>query len=315
MGAGKSWTARYIAGLKVRAGHQVVVLDPHAANHEWKGIRHIGAGMDYGAIAEFLAAYLNDITTRYQEFNRAGLSEEDWQQQLRSQGRVMSVICEEMTNWADRLPGDIGSKFFKAAMSDSRKVLLPPLFVAHDRTLICLGDAKGLAKLRDSSLLELELIPTIHPTTRKPVSSGKGRLKLPGYSQWLEVELPTIDRKITDFTSWSAPIQNSVQPPLRAEPESIQFNTDLDRLNWLNRLYQASPSHPELAELNQFKSAESPESPESDDSVRNRIAELKTQGMSKNQIIFVVWGAKAGGSKAYQNAVKEYARLMNELGD
>jgi hypothetical protein len=88
MGAGKSWTARYIASLKVRAGHQVVVLDPHAANHEWKGIRHIGAGMDYSAIAEFLAAYLNDITTRYQEFNRAGLSEEDWQQQLRSQGRV-----------------------------------------------------------------------------------------------------------------------------------------------------------------------------------------------------------------------------------
>jgi hypothetical protein len=39
----------------------------------------------------------------------------------------MSVICEEMTNWADRLPGDIGSKFFKAAMSDSRKVLLPPI--------------------------------------------------------------------------------------------------------------------------------------------------------------------------------------------
>jgi hypothetical protein len=71
------------------------------------------------------------------------------------------------------------------------------LFVAHDRTLICLGDAKGFAKLRDSSLLELELIPTIHPTTRKPVSSGKGRLKLPGYSQWLEVELPTVDRKIT----------------------------------------------------------------------------------------------------------------------
>jgi hypothetical protein len=56
-----------------------------------------------------------------------------------------------MTNWADRLPGDIGSRFFKSAMSDSRKVLMPPLFVAHDRTLTALGDAKGIARLRDAA--------------------------------------------------------------------------------------------------------------------------------------------------------------------
>ncbi|XGV94244.1 MAG: hypothetical protein ACAF41_00075 (plasmid) [Leptolyngbya sp. BL-A-14] len=139
MGAGKSWTARYLVMQKVRAGHQVILLDPHAANHEWKGIRHIGAGMDYRAIAEFLRWYLDEIERRYQEFNRSGLTEEDWQQSLRHQQRITSVVSEEMTNWADRLPGDIGSKFFKSAMSDSRKVLMPPLFVAHDRTLSALG--------------------------------------------------------------------------------------------------------------------------------------------------------------------------------
>ena len=77
MGAGKSWTARYLVMQKVRAGHQVVVLDPHAANHEWQGIRHIGAGMDYQAIAAFLRWYLDEIERRYQEFNRSGLTEED----------------------------------------------------------------------------------------------------------------------------------------------------------------------------------------------------------------------------------------------
>jgi hypothetical protein len=90
-------------------------------------------------------------------------------------------------------------------MSDSRKVLMPPLFVAHDRTLSALGDAKGIARLRDAVLLELELIPTIHPTTRKPVSSGRGKLKLPGHAEWLPVELPQIERKITDFTLWTQP--------------------------------------------------------------------------------------------------------------
>ncbi|MBW4474989.1 MAG: hypothetical protein KME45_32105 [Stenomitos rutilans HA7619-LM2] len=211
MGAGKSWTARYLVMQKVRAGHQVILLDPHAANHEWQGIRHIGAGMDYRAIAEFLRWYLDEIERRYQEFNRSGLTEEDWQQSLRQQQRITSVVSEEMTNWADRLPGDIGSKFFKSAMSDSRKVLMPPLFVAHDRTLSALGDAKGIARLRDAALLELELIPTIHPTTRKPVSSGKGKLKLPGHAEWLAVELPQIERKITDFTLWT-------QPPMSAPP-------------------------------------------------------------------------------------------------
>jgi len=217
MGAGKSWTARYLVMQKVRAGHQVIVLDPHAANHEWKGIRHIGAGMDYRAIAEFLDGYLREIEQRYQAFNQSGLSEEDWQQTLRQQGRIQSVVCEEMTNWADRLPGDIGSKFFKSAMSDSRKVLMPPLFVAHDRTLSALGDAKGIARLRDAALLELELIPTIHPVTRKPVSSGQGKLKLPGHGEWLPVVLPVIERKITDFTLWQPPqpqpTQSTVTPP------------------------------------------------------------------------------------------------------
>jgi hypothetical protein len=212
MGAGKSWTARYLVMQKVRAGHQVVVLDPHAASHEWKGVRHIGAGMDYRAIAEFLDWYLSEIERRYNEFNKSGLSEEDWQQTLRQQQRITSVICEEMTNWADRLPGDISSRFFKCAMSDSRKVLMPPLFVAHDRTLSALGDAKGVARLRDAALLELELIPAIHPTTRKPVASGQGKLKLPGHGEWLPVEMPRCDRKITDFSVYQQPKQQTSQP-------------------------------------------------------------------------------------------------------
>ena len=248
MGAGKSWTARYLVMEKVQAGHQVILLDPHAANHEWKGIRHIGAGMDYPAIAEFLQWYLDEIERRYQEFNRSGLTEEDWQQSLRQQQRITSVVSEEMTNWADRLPGDIGSKFFKSAMSDSRKVLMPPLFVAHDRTLTALGDAKGIARLRDAALLELELIPTIHPTTRKPVSSGQGKLKLPGHAEWLPVTLPQIERKITDFTHWSSPPGQPLQPPTPSPPPVPPFDFRAQVNNWLQDCWQADAPEPEPKE-------------------------------------------------------------------
>ena len=246
MGAGKSWTARYLVMQKVRAGHQVILLDPHAANHEWQGIRHIGAGMDYPAIAEFLQWYLDEIERRYQEFNRSGLTEEDWQQSLRQQQRITSVVSEEMTNWADRLPGDIGSKFFKSAMSDSRKVLMPPLFVAHDRTLSALGDAKGIARLRDAALLELELIPTIHPTTRKPVSSGQGKLKLPGHAEWLPVALPQIERKITDFKPWTQPQAQaqSVPPTPPVQPKQPpDFRTQV--VGFLKDCWQAEPPQDE----------------------------------------------------------------------
>ena len=252
MGAGKSWTARYLVMQKVRAGHQVVVLDPHAANHEWQGIRQIGAGMDYRAIAEFLQWYLDEIERRYQAFNRSGLTEEDWQETLRQQGSVTSVVAEEMTNWADRLPGDIGSRFFKSAMSDSRKVLMPPLFVAHDRTLSALGDAKGIARLRDAALLELDLIPMIHPTTLKPVSSGKGKLKLPGHAEWVPVELPRIERKITDFTPWTQP-QRPAEPvsptPPQTPPAQPSQPPDLrtQLVDFLKDCWQAAPPSDEAA--------------------------------------------------------------------
>jgi len=49
----------------------------------------------------------------------------------------------------------------------------------------------------------------------KPVSSGRGRLKLPGHSQWLDVSLPEVKRKVTDFRrgdNRSVSTANSVRP-------------------------------------------------------------------------------------------------------
>jgi hypothetical protein len=125
---------------------------------------------------------------------------------------------------------------------------MPPLFVAHDRTLSALGDAKGIARLRDAALLELELIPTIHPTTRKPVSSGKGKLKLPGHSEWLAVALPPIERKITDFTLWTQP--PTPAPPVPSTPPAPPNQTpDLrtQLVDFLKDCWQADPSPDETA--------------------------------------------------------------------
>lgn len=73
-----------------------------------------------------------------------------------------------------------------------------PLFVAHDRTMEILGKSKGLSKLRDAALLEVELFATVDPVTTEAKASGKGAIKLPGH-QWLPIELPPLTHKRIDF--------------------------------------------------------------------------------------------------------------------
>ena len=211
MGAGKSWTTREIIWKKVQAGWNIVALDPHGTQVEWKGVRLITG---YKEIALFMQWYMDEMRQRYEDYRKSGLTEEQWTEQLRASGKMLSVICEEFTTWTDNIvepmpddcedekwkpdPDFIG-KWFRCAMTESRKQLMIPLFVAHDRTMEILAKAKGLSKLRDAALLEVELIATIDPITTEAKASGQGKIKLPGHGQWIDIELPKLDHKRIDF--------------------------------------------------------------------------------------------------------------------
>jgi hypothetical protein len=211
MGAGKSWTTREIIWKKVQAGWNIVALDPHGTQVEWRGVRLITG---YKEIADFMQWYMDEMRQRYEDYRKSGLTEEQWTEQLRASGKMLSVICEEFTTWTDNIiepmpqncdedkwkpdPDFIG-KWFRCAMTESRKQLMIPLFVAHDRTMEILAKAKGLSKLRDAALLEVELIATIDPITTEAKASGQGKIKLPGHGQWIDIELPKLDQKRIDF--------------------------------------------------------------------------------------------------------------------
>ncbi|MBG1267854.1 hypothetical protein [Nostoc sp. WHI] len=211
MGAGKSWTTREIIWKKVQAGWNIVALDPHGTIVEWRGVRLITG---YKEIAEFMQWYMDEMRQRYEDYRKSGLTEEQWTERLRNSGKMLSVICEEFTTWTDNIvepmpddcedekwkpdPDFIG-KWFRCAMTESRKQLMIPLFVAHDRTMEILAKAKGLSKLRDAALLEVELIATIDPITTEAKASGQGKIKLPGHGQWIDIELPKLDQKRIDF--------------------------------------------------------------------------------------------------------------------
>jgi hypothetical protein len=212
MGAGKSWTTREIIWHKRTAGwNQIFVLDPHGTEVEWRGVNLITG---YREIADFMQWYMAEMRRRYKAYRESGMVEEQWTQHLRDTNQHFCVVAEEFTTWTDNIvepmpddcedekwkpdPDFIG-KWFRCAMTESRKQLMIPLFVAHDRTMEILAKAKGLSKLRDAALLEVELIATIDPITTEAKASGQGKIKLPGHGQWIDIELPKLDQKRIDF--------------------------------------------------------------------------------------------------------------------
>lgn len=235
MGAGKSWTTREIIWKKVQAGWNIVALDPHGTSVEWRGVRLITG---YKEIAEFMQWYMDEMRQRYEDYRNSGLTEEQWTEQLRNKGKMLSVICEEFTTWTDNIvepmpnncnednwkpdPDFIG-KWFRCAMTESRKQLMIPLFVAHDRTMEILAKAKGLSKLRDAALLEVELIATIDPITTEAKASGMGKIKLPGHGQWIDIQLPKLKAKRIDFRLDESVINDA---EINAPKSGLKLSTD-----------------------------------------------------------------------------------------
>ncbi|MEJ1930533.1 hypothetical protein WDZ92_09630 [Nostoc sp. NIES-2111] len=212
MGSGKSWTTREIVWHKRQAGwNQIFVLDPHGTEVEWLGVTLI---CGYEDIAQFMQWYMDEMRRRYDAYRQSALTEEQWTQHLKDTNQHLCVIAEEFTTWSDHIvepcpqnwssepdfkpDADFIGKWFRCAMTESRKQLMIPLFVAHDRTMEILGKSKGLSKLRDAALLEVELFATVDPVTTEAKASGKGAIKLPGH-QWLPIELPPLTYKRIDF--------------------------------------------------------------------------------------------------------------------
>jgi hypothetical protein len=238
MGSGKSWTTREIVWQKVNAGWDVVALDPHGTEVEWRGVKLITG---YREIALFMQWYMDEMRLRYTAYRESGMTEEQWTQHLRASGKQLSVICEEFTTWTDHIiepmpldapdnwkpdPDFIG-KWFRCAMTESRKQLMIPLFVAHDRTMEILAKAKGLSKLRDAALLEIELIAQVDPVTTEAKASGMGKIKLPGHGQWLSIELPKLNHKRIDFRLDKSVKSDEASPIDKATLERIyelEFN-------------------------------------------------------------------------------------------
>ncbi|MEA5507586.1 hypothetical protein VB735_31750 [Halotia wernerae UHCC 0503] len=209
-GGGKSWLARYVTQLKKRAGYRVIVLDPDSNSSEWRGVESYHSWSD---IEQQIRDYVNELETRLQTFNNSSLSEEQWRQKLWSEGKALSLICEEATTYGDFIKDEeLLSKFGKLALTKSRKQEMPITVIAHNNTQTCLFGIKGLHNLV-SKMLQVECLAEVDPVTLQPKSTGKAKVKLDSSNEWLDVNLPTMTAKISDFSN-TVPAETNPNPPI-----------------------------------------------------------------------------------------------------
>ncbi len=210
-GGGKSWLARYVTQLKKRAGYRVIVLDPDSNRAEWRGIESYHSWED---IEQQIRDYVSELEARLKTFNNSSLSEEQWRQKLWSEGKATALICEEATTYGDFIKDEeLLSKFGKLALTKSRKQEMPLTVVAHNNTQTCLFGIKGLHNLV-SKMLMVECLALVDPITLQPKSTGKAKVKLDSSNEWLDVNLPTMSAKISDFSDAITAAESNPNPPI-----------------------------------------------------------------------------------------------------
>lgn len=226
-GSGKSWLCRYLMKQKAEMGYKLIVLDPNSNSYEWRG-ENLTLYNTYEAIENYMRRYVEELQKRYEDFGKSCISEEEFRSNLWRDGKAISVLCEETSTYADFIEDrELLAKFFKTALTLSRKVEMPITVVAHNSTSTCLGNIKGMHNLIERSQ-QLQPLASVDPKTKQPVASGKGLIKIENSSQWVQVELPHLTEKIRDF---------SVKRD--RTPEPVANNNSV--VESLEKLYQAKP--------------------------------------------------------------------------
>jgi hypothetical protein len=302
-GAGKSTFTEQEVAKRLKEGHRVIVLDPHAACGQWQGCEVIGAGMDYEAIDAKLLWFQKQVKDRYKTISS----------QSNPTFQPLTIVGEEFTNWSKRC--DNSGEHFQTVNSDIRKAECYSIIVSHTRNLVGLGDAKGMGALRDESMLEVEILGKYNAETERATPRYEALVKMPGQS--------LTDRMLVKLAKLSAP----------TTPQSThQNNATESTKDYLNRVFKMEfdlgKSEPESETVSDgsqpVKQPDSNGSSESDivyftalklDRTRAIELILKLKNEMKHtqtEIIWMLWNARPGKTKAYETAVAEYKELLAE---
>lgn len=308
-GGGKSWFVRYLVLEKLRLGYRVIAFDPNSNQVAWQGVELYNS---YAEIERMMRWYVEEVMGRYKQFCASTFTEEDWRGNLWQQGKAISIICEEATTYGDFIEDEkLLVKFVKVANTLSRKQEMPVSFVTHNNTQTCLGNIKGLGNVI-ARMQQIELIPKTdeNSPTAQPIASGKALIKMDGSDKWVEVKVPKIESKITDFrsfrTSKTQPISTSEKQLGKGESFPIEDMGSLENPYGTGSVDLETFLAEVLAEASPpIFSADFPLEEHAD---RVQLAKLViAQNLGKEKTILLLWGARPGGRN---HALYTEARAM-----
>lgn len=293
-GAGKTTFVEEEIRKRLAAGHRVIVLDPHAAYGQWEGCEVVGAGMDYATIDAKMIWFEEENKRRYQIR----------QTQPNPKFQPLTMLAEEFTNWATRCKHS--GEHFKTVNSDVRKVECYSLIVTHTRTLAGLGDAKGMASLRDESCLEVEILGDYDPVTERTTPRFEALVKMPGQAL-SDRTLVKIERKSEGFLPVPVPAPGTLAkaPEPKTSKPGTPDGTRAERFSGLLAEILAETAPPVF-------SVDFPLEHED----RVKLAKLViAQDLGTEKTIWLLWGARRGGRNhhLYVEAKSYLDRLIKQI--
>lgn len=218
-GGGKSWFVRHLVQEKLKLGYRVIVFDPNSNQVAWEGVELYNS---YAEIERMMRWYVKEVQGRYEKFCASTIAEEEWRAELWNQGLAVSVICEEATTYADFIEdSELLATFFRCGGTLSRKPEMPLTIVAHNNTQYCLGNVKSLSNLI-RRMQQIQLLATTDKSRpgSQPIASGRALVKIDGSDEWVEVEVPKIESKITNFKPYQKQQNSTIN-----KASSIQIDT------------------------------------------------------------------------------------------
>lgn len=287
--SGKSTVATYLAGMMQG---EVKVIDPHASPYDWQGLKVIGAGRDYAAIADEMSDNLEEMDRRYK---------------LRAEGQksfpeLVLIVDEYPAISASGECRKLAPVWLKKLTREARKVSIKLIILTQGAEVAALG-LEGEGTVRDAfGVLRLGKLATAHAKSLKDdaLLQQVKALRRPAMLDDLPVSIPELATAIapifpSEFGSvWDVqPVQKLNLEPGKSEP----LNPPVDNGS---RIPERSEPKFTPDGLTQAEAID-------------RISELKQVKMNQEQIILSLWRCKKGGSRAYQEALQQYKQLTGEL--
>lgn len=214
-GSGKSTFAQEMRKRRLKAGHDITVLDPHGKRSKWPGCKVIGSGLNYDAITAEITKFREEVKLRHKAVADDLAEEGDFEH--------YTLVCEEMTNWATNVAG--AAELLKN-IGDYRKVNCHLLIVSHGDCMGQLGNVKGFAKTLSTCLTKLELLSK-PGEDGDPIPAGLGRLKPVGSESWLNVNIPKLD--LEELAAEQAEEKANLRRSRTANPKQTRNPIESDR--------------------------------------------------------------------------------------